>query len=126
MISQNSQQKIDLLGSKDGNPDLLSNVVSSIESGEAIVFEHEAIGCVIAKPVFRDSKIGMLIWVGVSNCGNGISKCSPFFHNMAKNIGMNFIEFRTKRTGFKRLAKKLNFEESDPVDGFLVFIKEVI
>jgi hypothetical protein len=125
ILSSYSQQKINTLGMKNNYPSLLPSVVKAIDEGKAMVFEHKNIGCVVTKPIIIDDKFGMLVWVAIGYCKDAIKKYLPFFVKMARRSGMKFIEFQTKRKGFKRLAPKFNFKEARPCDGFFVFRKEV-
>ena len=125
MISSENKENIKRLGCVIGDNDLLNNVMNSLEKGESKLFESAEVGCVIIKPVFRDGDIGMLVWVAISSSRDAIKTYLPFFENLAKDTDMKFMQFKTKRRGFRRFIKQFNFIESRPSDGFFVFEKEV-
>lgn len=81
--------------------------------------------CAIIKPVFNQGRLGMLVYAAVSNCKSGLVDHLPWFIELAKGGGAHFIEFQSKRPGFKRLASKINFTQTHQRDGFFVYRREV-
>jgi len=125
MLTRKQAKQIKRLGDTSDYPQLLTNVEKALSSGKAKAFIDDSVGIVITKPTFRDGSMGMLVWVAIGYCCNAISRYLPFFELIAIDSGCKFIEFRTRRKGFKRLAPTFNFKEARPSDGFFVFTKEV-
>lgn len=124
-ITNRHAKLIKRLGDTSDYPQLLKNVKNALCSGAAKAFINDDVGIVITKPVFNGKKMGMLVWVAIGFCQNAITRYLPFFELIAADSGCKFIEFRTRRKGFKRLAPQFNFTETRPCDGFFVFTKEV-
>jgi hypothetical protein len=125
MLSDYASKKIHLLGKRNNSPSLLNQVADSLLKCESMLYEHDEIGVVITKPTYHDGKLGMLIWVAIGFGVNVVEKYLPLFEKAAKETGMAFIMFETKRKGFSRFIKKFNFTEHRPRGDFFVFIKEV-
>jgi hypothetical protein len=118
-------QKIDELGKKFNDPLLLNRINCSLLKREAVIYEHESVGVVVTKPTYHNGKPSMLIWVAIGIGINVIETYLPLFEMIAKQTGMKFIVFETKRRGFSRFIKKFDFIEDRPRGGFFVFTKEV-
>jgi hypothetical protein len=125
MLTRKSYKQIKRLGERSDYPNLINEVMRELNNGKAKAFIHPSIGTVITKPTYKNGKVGMLVWVAIGYCAKAIERYLPFFEQVAKGSGCKFIEFRTKRKGFKRLAPQFNFKETRPCDGFFVFTKEV-
>jgi hypothetical protein len=81
--------------------------------------------CAIIKPVFNQGRLGMLVYAAVSNCKQGLIDHLPWFIDLAKDGDAHFIEFQSKRPGFKRLASTIKFIQTHQRDGFFVYRREV-
>jgi hypothetical protein len=125
MLPRKSYKQIKRLGEWSDYPNLINEVMRELNNGKAKAFIHESIGTAITKTTYNNGKQGMLMWVAIGYCANAIKRYLPFFEKVAKGSGCKFIEFRTRRKGFKRLAPQFNFKESRPIDGFFIFTKEV-
>jgi hypothetical protein len=94
-------------------------------NGAALAFVEGSETLVIVKPIIRKGKLGMLIWSAISQGKNGIETYLPTFLKIAKATNTEFIEFQSKRPGFKRLAKKIQFTQAHSSNGFFVYRREV-
>jgi hypothetical protein len=125
ILPNKSYKQIKRLGERSDYPNLIYEVMEDLDKGKATCFANPSIGTVITKPIYHDGKLGMIVWVAIGYCANAIKRYLPFFEKVAKGSGCKFIEFRTRRKGFKRLAPQFNFKESRPIGGFFIFTKEV-
>ena len=116
---------IEVLAKSIGEKNLVENINLHLITGNAIGFFHCDVGCAVVKPVFSNGRLGLLMWVVVSQCKKGIEQFLPMFLKMAKESHTEFIEFHTKRPGFKRLANKIHFTQTHSSDGFFVYRREV-
>lgn len=105
--------------------DFIVNANEELRNGRVIGYEVSGDACVLMKPTFRKGKLGMLIWAVVSRLANGVADNLPKFIQMAKDANATYIEFYSRRPGFKRLAKKFKFNQARDISGLFVYRREV-
>jgi hypothetical protein len=116
---------IEALAKSNDLPNFINDINQHLKTGKAAGFFHNDVGCAVVKPVFDNGRLGLLMWAVVSHCKNGIEQFLPMFLKMAKDSNTEFIEFHSKRPGFKRLAKKIHFTQARSQNGFFVYRREV-
>lgn len=124
-IIQQYKSQIERLAEKFDAANLYDEIYQLVDKGKAGVIYSPRMGLVVAKPTFSNGEMGLLIWVAISNMGSAIKQYLTFFEDLTRRMGMCFIEFHSKRPGFKRVAKTFNFKQIHQYDGFLVYRKEV-
>ncbi|MBO9492065.1 hypothetical protein J7384_17015 [Endozoicomonas sp. G2_1] len=113
------------LAKATGVPDLIEQLKTAQEKGEAIIYSEPHIGFLAVKPTFRDDELVLFVWVGISRMTNGLKHGVRMCQQMASETACKAVEFETSRKGFKRIAGRMGFIPKARRNQFITYRKEV-
>ena len=116
-FGRNDVTPLQRIGIQCGEPDLEQQILSACHNKQAFLFLLPGAGVVL-----RPMGEVVLLWAAWSELRDGMSRYLGFVLDMAREVGAECIEFRSKRKGLLRAAPALGWVYvGDDNDGFMVF-----
>jgi hypothetical protein len=107
------------LSSRYGKPNLLAELNKALSNDKAFLLSQDRFLF-----VFKEiSEQGVLIWLGIHKYKPMAVPDYLAIEKMIKHSGYKYIQFETKRRGFKKLASQHGYVAKGLRDGFTIWEK---
>ncbi len=109
-----------------GYSTLTSDLESDIVNGDSTLIQFSGNVALVVKPIFNNGELGLFVHLGVSRELNALHSFNKTLDELAALSGFKFIQFKSKRKGFARIATSLGYHASGVDENqFTIYQKEV-
>ncbi len=109
-----------------GYTTLTSDLESDISKGDSTLIQFSRNVALVIKPIFKSGELGLFVHLGVSRELNALHSFNKTLDELAALSGFKFIQFKSKRKGFARIANRLGYSALGvDKNQFTIYQKEV-